>query len=359
MNNIIVRIRNVVVMLSLFLTNSCDVKETTSSNPSNNFDIIITNIDQTLETIHSSYYNEVEDSYLHSLSLELYINSPERANEIKRVIIFDTENNLGWEIGYDILESSYDSDHGLFRVNHLAFTGSFYGDHLLKVYMYDDQNRTQLNTYTCVLNAGFPPRVSSTNDWFDHDVLQITLDDQDNFISNGMIHWLNNDEITDSSIVLFEDNETAIVESIPVEANGYYLEFNYQNNGINRRVISPRELIKDRLPSDLFLFDSDFNIDQVVYINSIEKIVILDEENAKASIIPIGQTYIESTIILPGSPSIMKKSEVEEVYIGLENGNVYHLNNVSFEIEFIHSFGSQLNDMIIIEDYIVANTGDR
>jgi hypothetical protein len=345
------------LIVSLLVIYSCDQDNPITEVETEYLEVDVIGADYSLETIHSTYFGELTDKYYNTMTLDLFMNSPTLHNQIERLLIYDSVTGLGWEFYGDSLAHMFNEDLGAFRFQHLKFTNSNYSprDRLFEVQLYGANNKTTKNEFELLIKDGFPRSIYTSNSWYDHDVLSIQLSSNLPAEWEANVQWNDNQSNLGSSVVEYQNTHELLINDVPEQATSFYLRFSYNLDGIARLLITEEEQIQDRLPSNLLLFEDEREVDQAVQLSYNDRIVLLDIESEEVSTIEFGVVGQLGARSLPSPPKLLRHSETDLAYIGLTNGNIYSYSTETFDLKLVHSFAGDLEDMLVVGAYLVAN----
>lgn len=344
-----------IFMLTIFLT--CSSHEPMSFEDSEFLQVHVNKVEYVLENIHASYFGESIDKYYKTISLNVFIDGAIYVESLKRILIIDDENRLGWEFRYTDIIDSYDKDKGVFHLQHLIIDQSFIIDKLFTIHLYGEGNKTTKFDHQFIVKARFPHSVNVSNQWYDHNNLNVNVFGNITFLSEGSLYWMNNNQVIDTVDFMIHESREFFFTDVPVLATKFYIKIEGLDHDTYKRIITSQGAIEDRMPDDVDLFDENVKIDQAIYDPSNETITLLNKEKPEILLTTFDQRDIKNVVELPSNPEIAKVFQEGVIFIGLSDGNLFQLNTNTVGLEFLFKYPEIVHEFVILDTIMIASVG--
>lgn len=345
MNNWIITIS---IIGLLFL--SCSKDESTPVTTET--EVTIKSTKYILETVHSSFFGENEDKFYRAVTLSIEFEQSKFLDNIKKIIIFNSYNGTGWEFTNQELEKYVDGSLNGVLLNHLILPSGL-NDSKYTISVYNFKNDI-LDEYEFLLKSDFPPSVNIKHNWFNNSSMIINTEFyySSNLPDTLKIIYLNEQEII-GEFSFTPSANTNKIENVPNIANSFYVEGIFNSAQYQKVSISKIQSLNERIPQSAILFPENISVDISVLSADNTSLIYYSEADSRIYFWNINQQSNTQSIELPSKATSIKLDN-NDIYVGLQSGSLYKINQ-TYEFQFLKNFGGQINDFLIIDNYIVLS----
>ncbi|MBL1214354.1 MAG: hypothetical protein HND52_13430 [Ignavibacteriae bacterium] len=341
--------------LLLLIICACSSGDNTPVESNEDVKINVYNANYTLETIHGSFFGELNDYHYRSFSILVKLDQPAFYKNIKKLIIYDDVNKIGWEFSDEELHSKYAADLEGFHLEHLIVSSYNTGEGICKITLYDYKNEI-IDIYDFILKNNHPPYSRFEYNWYDTDKLLIETDFSHSFPDTINVIYLNENEIVQKSTYLPITN-TIIADSLPNNFNSFFLECKFENELYRGISISPRKFIENRVPINAVFLPEGISVDKSIFSASRDRLILLSSQNSKVYFWDHNSNTITSEFLIQSSPTACKQKD-GNLFISTENGSIYKLDE-NDNLTFLSKLSGKITDFVIAEDYLVSSISNN
>lgn len=328
------RIMTAAVLPLLFISCGDDVTNNYYNGAEGVFEVTVSECDYETISAHKSYFDPdyvstgyYENDFSYGVKLVVKLNDPSKRGSVNRLVA--TAGDYGYDFSKQELEEAYVDSVGGYVFDFLTNLASNTSSLVFNIKLYDASNNSSM-AYPLIQRNSFLYYISSVNDWASKEDLEISL--QVNYSLPGPgakaeTHFLNSKYeevgVYKSDVV----NNKWKIAGIPAEAVYYYFVLTDTYSDVNRRFISGKFTIKDRLPDNVEFISEGQNPVRIEYLNNIDKVLTLSSSPAELILLNYEDNSVVWKKTLTAAPATFAYSaDRGAIYLGYTNGTVDSVN---------------------------------
>ncbi|HEX2983992.1 MAG TPA: hypothetical protein VHO28_10665 [Ignavibacteriales bacterium] len=322
------------VLPLLFISCGDDVTNNYYNGAEGAFEVTVSECDYMVITAHRSYFDpnytsvSYDNDYTYGMKLTVKLSDPSKRGEVNRLVL--ASDIYGYDFNKQELEEAYVDSVGGYVFDFIMLDMlRNYSSMIFNVKFYDASNNSS-NSYPLVAKFNILNQMSAVNDWSDMNELEISLSAYYSLpqpMAKAETHFLNSKYEEVGAYKSDVVNNKWKAAGIPDEAVYYYFVLTDKYSDVNRKYISARYTIKDRLPDNVEFVSEADNPVKIEYLKNLDKILALSA-TAKELIL---FNYDDNSVIwkkeLNAVPSTFAYSaEKNTIYLAYINGIVDSVN---------------------------------